>query len=108
MVLNGGIRDTDELIKEGIPVYLNIQNRGSGILPGRNEIELVNKPVSIGGVLIRPGDVVIANGDGVIVVPREYAVEDVRFAQSILDGDKNGRRNLYQQMGMPMGHTVDP
>jgi len=108
VVSNGGIRDTDELIKEGIPVYLNIRNRGRGIRPGRNEIESVNKPVTIGGVLIRPGDVVIADGDGVIVVPHEYAVEVARFAQSILDGDKNGRRNLYQQMGMPMDHTVEP
>jgi len=108
IVSNGGIRDTDEIIKEGIPVYLDIQNRGRGIRPGRNEIESVNKPVTIGGVLIRAGDVVVADGDGVIVVPRDYAVEVARYAQSILDNDKTGRRNLYQQLDIPLDHTVEP
>lgn len=108
IVSNGGIRDTDEIIKEGIPVYLDIRNRGRGIRPGRNEIESVNKPVSLGGVLIRSGDVVVADGDGVIVVPREYVVEVARYAQAILDSDKKGRRNLYIEMGMPLDHTVEP
>ncbi len=108
IVSNGGIRDTDEIIKEGIPVYLDIRNRGRGIRPGRNEIESVNKPVSLGGVLIRSGDVVVADGDGVIVVPREYVVEVARYAQAILDSDKKGRRNLYIEMGIPLDHTVEP
>ena len=108
VVSNGGIRDTDEIIKEEIPVYLDIQHRGRGIRPGRNEIESVNKPVTIGGALIHPGDVIVADGDGVIVVPREYAAEVARYAQSILDSDKNGRRYLYQQLGMPMDQTVEP
>ena len=55
IVSNGGVRDNDEIIKEQIPVYMNIVNRGRGIRPGRNELESVNKPVVIGGVLINPG-----------------------------------------------------
>ncbi|HEX5169475.1 MAG TPA: RraA family protein, partial [Cyclobacteriaceae bacterium] len=62
IISNGGIRDTDELIKEKIPVYLDHMNRGRGIRPGRNEIESVNKPITVGGVLVRPGDVVVADG----------------------------------------------
>ena len=108
VVSNGGIRDTDEIIKEGIPVYLDIQNRGRGIQPGRNEIESVNKPVTIGGVLIRPGDVIVADGDGVVVVPREYATEVAGYAQTILDADRDGRRSLYEELGMPMDQTVEP
>jgi 4-hydroxy-4-methyl-2-oxoglutarate aldolase len=45
VVSNGGIRDTDELMKEGIPVYLDISQRGRGIRPGRNEIESVNNNI---------------------------------------------------------------
>ena len=55
IISNGGIRDTDEIIKQKIPTYLDHANRGRGIRPGRNEIESVNKPVTIGGVLVRPG-----------------------------------------------------
>ena len=48
IISSGGIRDTDEIIKQKIPVYLDHKNRGRGIRPGRNEIESVNKPVTIG------------------------------------------------------------
>ena len=107
IVSNGGVRDTDELIKQKVPVYMDMMNRGRGIRPGRNEIESVQKPVSIGGVLVRPGDVVVADGDGVVVVPREYAKPVAEFAREILKKDKSARRGLYQQLGMPMDKTVE-
>jgi regulator of RNase E activity RraA len=106
IVSNGGIRDTDEIIKQKIPVYLDMANRGRGIRPGRNEIESVNKPVSIGGVLIEPGDVVVADGDGVIVVPREKASQVAVYAREILNKDKQGRRSLYEKLNIPMDKTV--
>lgn len=107
IVSNGGIRDTDEIIKQKIPVYLDMMNRGRGIRPGRNEIESVNEPVSIGGVLVRPGDVIVADGDGVIVVPREYATQVAEYAREILNKDKQGRRSLYEKLDMPMDQTVE-
>jgi regulator of RNase E activity RraA len=106
VVSNGGIRDIDEVIMEKIPVYLDYMERGRGIRPGRNEIESVNKPVTVGGVLVRPGDVIVADGDGVIVVPREYAEEVAKFATEILKGDKEGRRGLYEKMNIPLDNTV--
>jgi 4-hydroxy-4-methyl-2-oxoglutarate aldolase len=106
IVSNGGIRDTDEIIKQKIPVYLDMMNRGRGIRPGRNEIESVNEPVSVGGVLIRPGDVVVADGDGVIVVPREHARPVAEYAREILNNDKQGRRSLYEKLNMPLDNTV--
>jgi 4-hydroxy-4-methyl-2-oxoglutarate aldolase len=69
LVTGGGLADTDEIIYHKVPVYFRRLARG--IRPGRNELESVNRPVTIGGVLVRPGDVVVADGDGVVVVPRE-------------------------------------
>ncbi len=106
IVSNGGIRDTDELIKQKIPIYLDMMNRGRGIRPGRNEIESVQQPVSIGGVLIKPGDVVVADGDGVIVVPRRYAKPVAEYAREILVNDKAARRGLYEKLKIPLDHTV--
>lgn len=106
IISNGGIRDTDEIIKQKIPVYLDFMNRGRGIRPGRNELESVNKPVTIGGVAIRPGDVIVADGDGVICVPREFAKPVAEFAREILSKDKQGRKGLYQQLGIPLDKTV--
>lgn len=107
IVSNGGIRDTDEVIKEQIPVYLDHANRGRGIRPGRNEIESFNKPVTVGGVLVNPGDVIVADGDGVVVVPREHARKVAEYAHEILVNDKNARRNLYKKLGIPLDHTVE-
>ncbi len=107
IISNGGIRDTDEIIKEHIPVYLDYMERGRGIRPGRNEIESVNKPVTIGGVLVRPGDVIVADGDGVITVPREHARKVAEYAREILNKDKKGRRGLYENLGMPLDKTVE-
>ncbi|MFW6205939.1 MAG: RraA family protein, partial [Gemmatimonadota bacterium] len=69
IVTTGSVRDTDEIIKQRIALYVDPLQRGRGIRPGRNLIESVNRPVEIGGTLVRPGDVVVADGDGVIVVP---------------------------------------
>ncbi len=107
LVSNGGVRDTDEIIKERIPVYMDLANRGRGVRQGRNELESVNRPVVVGGVLVRPGDVVVADGDGVIVVPREKAVQVAEYAHDVLKKDKAGRRRLYESLGIPLDFTVE-
>lgn len=107
IVSAGGVRDTDEIIKQHIPVYMDISKRGRGIRPGRNEVESVQKPVVIGGVLIRPGDVIVADGDGVIVVPRPQAVPVAKAAHEVLSVDKAQRKKLYQELGIPLDFTVE-
>ena len=106
IVATGSIRDTDEIIKQKIPVYLNPLHRGRGIRPGRNELESVNKPIEVGGVIIHPGDVIVADGDGVIVVPRAKAAEVAQYARNVLDGDMAGRKSLYEKLGRKLDHTV--
>jgi regulator of RNase E activity RraA len=105
VVTDASSRDTDEVAIEEFPLYL--REKGRGIRPGRNELESVNRPISIGGVLVCPGDVVVADGDGVIVVPREVAVAVAGFAQEVLAKDKAGRKGLYKQLGMPLDKTVE-
>jgi len=104
VVTDAGARDTDEVGLEGVPLYL--RKKGRGIRPGRNEIESVNRPVSIGGVLVCPGDVVVADGDGVVVVPRAVAVKVAEHANKVLTGDKAGRKGLYESLGRPLDKTV--
>lgn len=108
LVTSGSVRDTDELIKQRIPIYMDPLQRGRGIRPGRNMLESVNEPVVVGGVLVRPGDVVVADGDGVIVVPREHAPVVANYAREILTNDKGNRRSLYERLGRPLDETVSP
>lgn len=104
VVTSATARDTDEIITEKVPLYF--RRVGRGIRPGRNEIESVNRPVAVGGVLVKPGDVIVADGDGVLVVPRDKALTIAAYAKKILEADKAGRRNLYKQLGLPDDPSV--
>jgi len=104
VVTNGTARDSDEIVTEKVPLYL--RRVGRGIRPGRNELESVNRPVVCGGVLVVPGDVVVADGDGVVVVPRAKAEAVAAYARKIMDGDKAGRRDLYKRLGLKPDPSV--
>lgn len=104
VVTDATARDTDEIATEKMPLYF--RKPGRGIRPGRNEIESVNRPIVCGGVLVEPGDVIVADGDGVIVVPRTRAKEVAEYAKATLDGDKAGRRQLYKKLGLPPDDSV--
>jgi regulator of RNase E activity RraA len=105
VVTDATARDTDEVVTERVPLYF--RHPGRGIRPGRNEIESVNRPIVCGGVLVVPGDVVVADGDGVLVVPRAVAADVARYAKRILEGDKAGRLKLYEKLGLPKDKSVE-
>jgi regulator of RNase E activity RraA len=107
VVTNGGARDTDEIVKVKKPaVYLRKGYSTRGVRPGRMLTESYNFPINCGGVLVYPGDVVVADGDGVIVVPRRRALEVGRLAREIHDGDQSGRRERFERLGLPLDETV--
>lgn len=104
VVTDASSRDTDEIAIEKVPLYL--RKKGRGIRPGRNELESVNRPVVIGGVLVCPGDIVVGDADGVVVVPRYKAEEVAKYAKEILSKDKQGRKSLYEKLNLPADKTV--
>lgn len=104
VVTDATARDTDEIIAERVPLYY--RQAGRGIRPGRNELESVNRPVVCGGVLVMPGDIVVADGDGVVVVPRARAAEVAAYGRKIMEGDKEGRRDLYQKLGLKEDDSI--
>jgi 4-hydroxy-4-methyl-2-oxoglutarate aldolase len=98
VVTSATARDSDEIIMERVPLYF--KKPGRGIRPGRNEIESVNRPIVCGGVLVVPGDIVVADGDGVVVVPRAQAEAVATYARRIMEEDQGGRRDLYKKLGL--------
>jgi regulator of RNase E activity RraA len=104
VVTSATARDTDEIITQRVPLYL--KKPGRGIRPGRNELESINRPIVCGNVLVMPGDIIVADGDGVVVVPRAQAQAVAAYARKIMENDKQGRRELYQQAGLKEDDSV--
>jgi len=103
-VTNGGVRDTDELILEKVPVWSAFVSQS--MVQARLQFDAFDVPVAVGGVQVRPGDVVVADGDGVIVVPGGVAREVAAHARRELVNDKAGRRRLYEELGLPLDDSV--
>ncbi len=108
IVTSGGCRDSDEMVLQKLPVYQKGGPLGTtrGIDPGRQQVESYNQPVSVGRVLVMPGDIVVADIDGVAVVPRAKAEVVAAAAHKILEGDKAARRRLYKKLNWPEDFTV--
>ncbi|MCS7143120.1 MAG: 4-carboxy-4-hydroxy-2-oxoadipate aldolase/oxaloacetate decarboxylase [Aigarchaeota archaeon] len=79
VVVDGSVRDVTEIRRMGFPVFArHISPISSTKLhPGS-----INVPVVCGGVLVKPGDVIIGDDDGVVVVPREQAAEVLERARA--------------------------
>jgi 4-hydroxy-4-methyl-2-oxoglutarate aldolase len=79
VVIDAGIRDTSELRGLGFPGWSRaVSPQGSVKATGGS----VNVPVVIGGQVIRAGDAIVADDDGVVVVPRERTAEAVRACEA--------------------------
>jgi regulator of RNase E activity RraA len=104
LVSNGGVRDTDELILQEVPFWSRIISQG--MVQGRLQFDAKDIPVNVGGVTVNPGDVIVADGDGVIVVPNEFARDVARYAHKELANDKVARRKLYETLGMELDDSV--
>lgn len=105
IVTDGCCRDTAELELQRTPICA--RQRGRTVIPGRIQAIEAEVPIGCGGVQVRPGDIVGADDDGVIVVPIEVAEEVARHAIAILLADMRSRRQLYQRLGRTPDATVD-
>jgi regulator of RNase E activity RraA len=79
LVADGGVRDLEEMIELAFPVFA----RHMTPLTGRSRLAVtsINETVSCGGVRVRPGDVIVADGSGVVCIPAEHAAEVADLAQ---------------------------
>lgn len=104
IVTSAGCRDSDEMAKAKIPVYQKDSTRW--INQGTIGVESYNAPIVVGGVLVMPGDIIVADLDGVVVVPRAKAELVASIAREIRDGDNKTRRTLYEKGGMKADFTL--
>jgi len=111
-VTSGGVRDTTELRRMGFPVWSKFVSSEGTVkdTPGS-----VNVPVVLEGVVVHPGDVVVADDDGVTIVPRGIAAETLaatkaraekeagtrkRYAAGEISMDVNDLRPVLERLGV--------
>ncbi|MGO4854210.1 4-carboxy-4-hydroxy-2-oxoadipate aldolase/oxaloacetate decarboxylase [Phaeovulum sp. W22_SRMD_FR3] len=79
VVTDTGVRDTADLIKLGLPVFsLSVCIKGTV----KETLGQINKPVIIGGIEVRPGDIISGDADGLVVVERERAAEVAQLSKA--------------------------
>jgi 4-hydroxy-4-methyl-2-oxoglutarate aldolase len=85
IVMDGAVRDKEELIASGMPVFTRGVNPMGGGKEGPGQ---VNVATSCGGVVVNPGDIVIGDADGIIVIPKEHAQIAAVGAQAKVDAEE--------------------
>jgi len=81
MVLDGGVRDVAEIRGLGLPVYAASVSPATAV--SRYASVAANIPVQCGGVTITPGDIIVANEDGIVAVPKDKAQDVLKRAIEI-------------------------
>ena len=94
MIVDGTGRDTDELEDINWPIWTRaITPRGTHTMFSERKEELsINVPIACGGVVVNPGDFIVADLMGVVVIPQEIAEETVRLAQEQADREEETRK----------------
>lgn len=103
-VIDGTCRDSFECTIQRTPVFCTVRSPAHPM--GRLVAASNGEPIVCAGAPVRAGDLVVADDDGVMVVPHEIAAEAMDRARRIQDADRPGRREGYAKLGLPLDETV--
>lgn len=109
-VIDGVCRDVDRSVVLGYPIFA----RGNWMRTGKDRVrvEAVGVPVSVGGVRVEPGDLLLGDGDGLVAVPCARmedvlaAAEDIERAEDAIRAAVEGGRSLREARRMAGYHDL--
>jgi regulator of RNase E activity RraA len=85
-IIDGGIRDTRDILSQGFPVWYRYRTSNGSL--SRCKICGYQVPIVVGSVLIRPGDLIFADIDGAVVVPRKTVLPVLERAEAIVRNER--------------------
>ena len=93
-VIDGGARDTEYMVRLGFPVFARYRTPRD--IRGRWRLVDYSVPIAIGDVSIDPGDFVLGDRDGVIIIPREIATEVIVAAEKVVHTENLVRKSILE------------
>ena len=93
MIVDGDIRDASELRQTGFPVFAAGISPNGPMKEGPGEI---NFPISCGGLTVLPGDIIVADDDGVVVVKKEHAANCVGQVNTVIEKEEKRLAEIEQ------------
>jgi regulator of RNase E activity RraA len=102
LVADGGVRDREEMIEHRFPVFA----RHVTPLTGRTRLAVtgINETVGCGGVRVRPGDVIVADGSGIVCIPAELAERVAELATRYAGDDREAAAEIAK--GLPFREAM--
>jgi 4-hydroxy-4-methyl-2-oxoglutarate aldolase len=92
-IIDGGVRDVEAIIELGFPVFARYKTPAD--IRGRWRYVEVGIPIRIGDVEIKPGDWVIGDANGVVVVPQDLATEVLLAGEEVMATERKIREELH-------------
>ena len=92
LLVDGGVRDLEEMIEFGFPVFARHLVPTTGRT--RLKVEAINEAVSVDGVIVEPGDLIVADGTGVVCLPKAEAVALISRAEEMQRDDEAAVREI--------------
>jgi len=94
LICDGGVRDLEEIVGFEFPVYARHLTPTTGRT--RLKVDAIGEPIVVDGVDVAPGDMIVADGTGVVVLPQDKAAEIIAMAEAFDTDDKAAIQDLAE------------